>query len=261
MEFYETLGQLRRRQGLSQEQLADLMGVSRQAVGKWEAGQSMPDLPKLIALADQFGVSLDDLVRPGQTTQQAGTPQRAAADRPESDPAGEPAQPGKSRWIFGGCYEYKSKRRLLGVPLVHIHMGYGGRVCVAKGIFALGNVAVGGVAIGGVSAGLFALGGVSLGLLALGGVAVGAVAAGGFAAGGLVVGGLAVGGYAFGGCAVGSRLAAGGAAFGSFAIGANPGVDLLADGTVSRAAALSALDAALPRLPGFLRALVGLFFA
>ena len=40
------------------------MDVSRQAVSKWEAGQTMPDLPKLVALADLFGTSLDALVRP-----------------------------------------------------------------------------------------------------------------------------------------------------------------------------------------------------
>ena len=64
MTFADNLVRLRREKGFSQEQLADLMDVSRQAVSKWEAGQTMPDLPKLVALADLFGTSLDALVRP-----------------------------------------------------------------------------------------------------------------------------------------------------------------------------------------------------
>ncbi len=59
----QTIYNLRRKQGLSQEQLAEKLGVSRQSVSKWEGGQSTPDLDKLIALADCFGVTLDELVR------------------------------------------------------------------------------------------------------------------------------------------------------------------------------------------------------
>lgn len=59
----EKLYQLRRSRGLSQEQLAERIGVSRQTISKWEGGLSTPDLEKLIALADCFAVSLDSLVR------------------------------------------------------------------------------------------------------------------------------------------------------------------------------------------------------
>lgn len=57
------LYQLRRSRGMSQEQLAEQIGVSRQTISKWEGGLSTPDLPKLIALADCFEVTLDALVR------------------------------------------------------------------------------------------------------------------------------------------------------------------------------------------------------
>lgn len=57
------LYQLRRSRGMSQEQLAEQIGVSRQTISKWESGLSAPDLPKLIALADCFEVTLDLLVR------------------------------------------------------------------------------------------------------------------------------------------------------------------------------------------------------
>ena len=49
--------------GISQEMLAQLMGVSRQSVTKWETGQSAPDLDRLVVLADVLGVSLDFLLR------------------------------------------------------------------------------------------------------------------------------------------------------------------------------------------------------
>ena len=52
MEFRERLYQLRKGRGISQEELAHTVGVSRQAVQKWEAGAATPDLGNLSALAD-----------------------------------------------------------------------------------------------------------------------------------------------------------------------------------------------------------------
>lgn len=49
--------------GLSQEDLAQLTGVSRQSVTKWETGQSAPDLDRLVEVADVLGVSLDFLAQ------------------------------------------------------------------------------------------------------------------------------------------------------------------------------------------------------
>lgn len=65
----ERLYGLRRKQGLSQEQLAEKIGVSRQTISKWEGNLSTPDLDKLIVLADCFGVSLDELARHERTSQ------------------------------------------------------------------------------------------------------------------------------------------------------------------------------------------------
>ena len=61
MTFHEILLQERKRRGLSQEDLAGMVNVSRQAVSKWETGDAMPDLPKLLALADALDISLDTL--------------------------------------------------------------------------------------------------------------------------------------------------------------------------------------------------------
>ena len=56
------LADLRKRNGYSQEALAEKMGVSRQAVSKWERGDSTPDTDTLIELARLYSVSLDTLV-------------------------------------------------------------------------------------------------------------------------------------------------------------------------------------------------------
>lgn len=61
--FPENLAQLRRQAGYTQESLAEAMGVSRQAVSKWESGQAMPEAATLVDLADLLGCSLDQLMR------------------------------------------------------------------------------------------------------------------------------------------------------------------------------------------------------
>ena len=63
MDFNNRLYQLRKQKGLSQEELANRLNVSRQTVSKWEVGDSTPDMEKLIAMSDLFDVSLDMLVK------------------------------------------------------------------------------------------------------------------------------------------------------------------------------------------------------
>ena len=59
--FKDNLIQLRKYNRLTQEELAEKVGVTRQAIAKWEAGETMPDLEKSRLLAEAFEVSLDDL--------------------------------------------------------------------------------------------------------------------------------------------------------------------------------------------------------
>jgi len=59
MRFYN----LRKAHSLSQEELAEKIGVSRQSVSKWERGEASPDTDNLIALADIYNISLDELIR------------------------------------------------------------------------------------------------------------------------------------------------------------------------------------------------------
>ena len=62
MKLNEKLFRCRKRCGLSQEELAERLGVSRQAVSKWELGTALPELDKLKLLAKEFGVSADWLL-------------------------------------------------------------------------------------------------------------------------------------------------------------------------------------------------------
>lgn len=76
MKLNEKLFQCRKRCGLSQEELAERLGVSRQAVSKWELGTALPELDKLRLLAKEFGVSADWLLddtldEPRETKQEA----------------------------------------------------------------------------------------------------------------------------------------------------------------------------------------------
>lgn len=54
---------LRKEKGISQEELADIVGVSRQAVSKWESNQSVPDIERVIKMSEYFGVTTDYILR------------------------------------------------------------------------------------------------------------------------------------------------------------------------------------------------------
>jgi len=62
MKLEENLQKFRKSKGLSQEELAEKCDISRQAIAKWESGESVPTIDKLIFLADFYKVSLDELV-------------------------------------------------------------------------------------------------------------------------------------------------------------------------------------------------------
>ena len=75
MTLAEKILSLRTQRGMSQDDLAEKLEVSRQSVSKWETAQSTPDLDKIIKLADLFGVSVDELVREGEHPQPSEPPQ------------------------------------------------------------------------------------------------------------------------------------------------------------------------------------------
>ncbi|MBO4242934.1 MAG: helix-turn-helix domain-containing protein [Clostridiales bacterium] len=60
--FKDNLAELRKIHEMSQEELADIIGVSRQTLSKYETGESLPDIEKCKLIAETFGVSIDDLL-------------------------------------------------------------------------------------------------------------------------------------------------------------------------------------------------------
>lgn len=76
----ETIYRLRRRAGLSQEQLAETIGVSRQAISKWESGTSTPELDKLLVLSECFHVTLDELTGGTPCEADTGSVRRTKTD-------------------------------------------------------------------------------------------------------------------------------------------------------------------------------------
>ena len=76
MQFKDILYKLRKEKKVSQQDIGDLVGVTYQAVGKWEAGNSEPDNDALIKIANYFGVSTDYLL--------GNTPQKSEQEEIES---------------------------------------------------------------------------------------------------------------------------------------------------------------------------------
>ncbi len=255
MAFSGKLLLLRREKGFSQENLADRLLVSRQSVSKWESGAAMPEIDKLVSMADIFGVSVDYLIRED-------------ASPAVSDPVNmgsslaEDLKEIKGYLKRHGPYEFVSRTRLWGMPLVHVKFSRFSRTPgIAKGIIAIGDVALGMVSIGGLALGLVSLGGLSLGLLlAFGGFALGGFALGGAAVGVVAVGGAAVGVYAFGGAAVASELAVGGAAVGRVAVGdAVQGDYTLIASQATREESIRFITQHVPGFPQALARLISMF--
>ena len=254
--FCDKLIVLRREKGLSQEQLAEYLEVSRQSVSKWEADKTMPEISKLIAISELFQVSLDylliddcenrngrfpgmedvpdygagkglggsDIKRQqdsGQWEMDAGWPETSTRETEEMKKSLNEIKE------FIGCregFEYKSKASVFGLPLVHVKFGGGnGKVRLrdaAWGIIAVGNLALGVVSVGIFSAGVLSFGVLSLGLLfSLGVISLGAMAVG-VVAMGIVTGGISsVGIYATGVAAAGKEVATGVSVSGKTAAG------------------------------------------
>lgn len=178
MQFCEKLTELRRKTGLSQEQLADRLGVTRQSVSKWESGAAMPELGKLIALSELFGVSIDYLVKDGDALDPAAEQESSRSARVE-EKLDMLAQ--DYRRSFGPVYQYTSRRTLLGLPLISIRFGHDRhptRYNTAVGVVAIGNFSVGILSVGLISAGVLSVGMIALGLAAAGMVSIGGAAVG-----------------------------------------------------------------------------------
>ena len=94
MTFSEKLTRLRKREGLSQEALAEALGVSRQAVSRWEQGTALPDAAKLLPCARYFSVSVDWLLDDDQAWEELTDSNKR--------PAEKAARSGNWRWYLAG---------------------------------------------------------------------------------------------------------------------------------------------------------------
>ena len=212
----EKIYECRKREGMTQEDLAEKLGVSRQSVSKWEADAAFPETEKILMLCKLFNVSADELLFGAEHIASEGTPLQTGKVQNAAEDDGKGVTWGVIRHEGSCLFEYISKRRALGLPLVHIHFGFG--VCRAHGIIALGNFASGFLSAGFFSAGFLSVGLFAVGLIAFGNFILGCLAFGSVAAGILAFGGITVGVLAFGAIAVGN-IAIGGLAVGRVALG------------------------------------------
>ena len=191
MPMGQKLAALRKQQGLTQEQLAEALNVSRQAVSKWESGAAYPETEKLIRLSEMYGCTLDHLVREDA--------QEEAQSKAEEEKKSEPLM----QRIFR---ERKSKKVICGMPLLHIGMHARGIIAVgpeACGVLAIGLLARGVIPLGLVALGVFPFGVLAAGLMAYGCFALGIVAMGSICAGIISGGAISLGVMSFGAIAVG----------------------------------------------------------
>ena len=200
MNFHKTLQRLRKEKGMSQEELGEKLGVSRQTISKWEGDSAYPDMLNLVTISRFFDVSVDELIS-GQKEEEAVLP--------ESEQVIEKKKP-----VFH--YEYKSRLKIRNTPLVHINYGLGD--FRARGIIAIGNISTGILSIGLIAKGIISIGVLSIGLLALGVISLGLLAVGCIAAGIIAVAGIALGIMTLGGVAFGV-VSVGGVAFAPVSVG------------------------------------------
>ena len=98
MKLCEKLYELRRAAGLSQEELAERLNVSRQAVSKWENGAAQPELSKLVELSRLYGVSVDELL----SLEEAEKGDAKAASSVDASTPAEEGSPAKAPSRRGG---------------------------------------------------------------------------------------------------------------------------------------------------------------
>lgn len=216
MTLGEKIARLRKNQNYTQEQLADLLGVSRQSVSKWEADIAYPETEKLVKMGQLFSCSMDYLLNEAVTEKEA----------PAKPIEAEPGWKSLCSALKKRCKEKKSEKTVFGMPLYHI--GWNARGFVAVGVNAKGVITVGLLSRGVLSFGILSFGLLSFGLLsvglaafatsfALGLLSVGAIAVGLFAIGAICVGIVSCGALSVGCLSVGALAVGHYAAVGDYA--------------------------------------------
>lgn len=228
MSLGDKLSKLRRENNYTQEQLAEILGVSRQAISKWESDTAYPETEKLLRLGELYGCSMDYLLKDGNVQNESGA---------------KTITLNFNKFHF----ERKSKTTIKGLPLWHINIGFGrtakGIIAVgfvAKGIVSIGLFSFGIISIGLLALGLLALGDLAIGLLPIGVFAIGAVAVGAISIGIVSIGALSIGLFSAGALAIGKYFAMGDTAKALIALGKTTAIG----GTYQKLGELSAQDIA-----------------
>ena len=217
MTLGEKIAKQRKELNYTQEQLADILGVSRQSISKWESDIAYPETDKLVKMGKLFECSIDYLLNEDVTEKQ-----------------GTQSTEKECIWdIFKKQFhERKSDKMVFGMPLYHIGKNAHGFFAVglkargvfsiglmSRGIVSLGMLSLGVISLGILSLGLISVGVLSAGLLAVGSIAIGLFAVGAISAGLVSFGALSVGCFSTGALVVGKYAAVGDHAHGMIAIG------------------------------------------
>lgn len=210
MTLGEKLAKGRKEKNITQEQLADYLGVSRQSISKWESDIAYPETDKLVRISELFDCSLDYLLKENITEKEDNIEKRNIQETDATSFVFSRS------YTFNFNYEYKSKITFYGVPLVHINIGKGR---TAKGIVAIGFRSFGFISIGLLSIGILSFGLLALGFLGLGVLGVGVLGFGALAFGFLSGGAISIGVVSFGAISIGV-MSCGAISIGQFAVGA-----------------------------------------
>ncbi|MGN0807015.1 MAG: helix-turn-helix domain-containing protein [Candidatus Coproplasma sp.] len=103
MSFADNLQYLRKKNKITQEELAEELNLSRQSISKWETGEAYPETDKLILLCDKFGVTLDELLRGDVTKEDVTKEDVTGQEDKDEEVVFEKAEDGQSGKCDGEC--------------------------------------------------------------------------------------------------------------------------------------------------------------
>lgn len=215
MSFGEKLSKLRKENNYTQEQLADVLNVSRQSVSKWESDLAYPETEKLIKISELFNCSLDYLMKENCDNNNSNSNNIKI-----------------NSLLNLNIAERKSDKIVMGLPLYHIGKNAKGFIAIglnakgvisigllSRGIISLGLLSIGILSFGMLAIGLLVLGIFTLGIISGGCISVGFFAIGAISIGVISLGGISIGDFAIGGLAIGKYFAYGDSASGMISIG------------------------------------------
>ena len=192
MTIGERIAEERKKKGMTQEDMAEKLNLSRQAISKWESGSSFPDTENLLKLTLLFSVSVDYLLKGEMVEEKNGEEEKITKER-------------------------HSERTLWGLPLWSVGRNAKGFFALgfrsegifslgffSKGVFSLGCFTLGGISVGMASLGLLSLGAFSGGIISFGAVSlalmasVGAISISPLSIGSLSLGEVSIGAFSRG---------------------------------------------------------------